>query len=916
MAEAIVGLLIAKLGAALVNEAATSGASVICSEASALKGLFGEISEAKDELESMQAYLKGAEQFKDTDETTGLFVERIRGFAFEIEDVVDELTYKLGDKHGGFAAKMKKRIKHVKTWRRLAHKLKDINVRLQAAKQKKEHYAMPEIGRNEGGSAHQVFSFTRDEDLVGITEHKQQLIQWLTSDMQEERSKITTVWGMPGVGKTTLVAHVYKNVKVSFDAAAWITVSESYHAGDLLKRIAKEFGIPVDMSNTEIRSLAETIYEYLQGKRYILILDDVWTNDVWSEIRTILPSSGRLVITSRKHEVSLLATNMSSIHLEPLEEDNSWELFCKSSFWNDADRKCPPELQSLAWNFVKKCEGLPIAIVCLGSLLSGKGQSLAEWKKVYDELELQLVKNVMPRVETILKVSLDDLPYDLRNCFLHCALFPEDYSIKRRTVMRHWIAAGFIEEKVNKTLEEVAEGYLIELVNRSLLQVIERNYTGRLKCCQMHDVIRLVALNKASEERFGKVYDGSGAFSIERTRRISIQSGNLQPLSESDATHVRAIHVFFNRYLNIDLLRPVLESSNLLSTLDLQGTSIKMLPTEVFNLFNLRYLGLRYTDIGSLPEEIGRLQNLEVLDAGNSALSYLPNNIVKLQRLRYLFACCVTKQGEFKPFSGVKVPSGIRNLTSLHVLQCVEASSEILRGVAALIQLRTFAVCNVENKHSADLINAIKEMRHLLHLVITAISEEVLQLEGLCLPLTVYKLSLEGQLEKTSIPQVISSWSPVNNLTLLRLSFSNLDEECFSSLSKLRGLCRLDLNKAFEGKKLHFTAGSFPKLWSLSICDAPKLNQVEIEEGAMASLAEFCLSVCPELKFLPHGVEHLTTLDELSLHDTSEELIEKLRQKREANECSDDLTKIRHIKKVTVVLPPFLNNCLSGDFNK
>lgn len=203
--------------------------------------------------------------------------------------------------------------------------------------------------------------------------------------------------------------------------------------------------------------------------------------------------------------------------------------------------------------------------------------------------------------------------------------------------MRHWITAGFINEKENKTLEEVAEGYLTELVSRSLLQVVKRNHTGRLKCCQVHDIIRLVALNKAGEECFGKVYDGSGAFSIEHTRRISIQSGNLQRLIESDATHVRAIHVF-NRYINNDLLRPILESSNLLLTLDLQGTRFKMLPTEVFNLFNLRYLGLRYTNIESLPEDIGKLQNLEVLDAVNSALSYLPNNIAKLQRLRYLFA--------------------------------------------------------------------------------------------------------------------------------------------------------------------------------------------------------------------------------------------------------------------------------------
>jgi disease resistance protein RPM1 len=259
-------------------------------------------------------------------------------------------------------------------------------------------------------------------------------------------------------------------------------------------------------------------------------------------------------------------------------------------------------------------------------------------KKTYDELELQLVKNVMPRVETIIKVSLEDLPYGLRNCFLHCALFPEDYPIKRRRVIRHWITAGFIKKKGNQTLEEVAEEYLIELVNRSLLQVVERNDVGRLKCCRMHDVIRLVALNKAEEECFGKVYDSSTEFSIGCMRRISIVSGSLDQISPSDASHIRSLHAF-DKYINIDLLRPILASSNLMSTLDLQGACINVLPSEVFNLFNLRYLGLRYTAIESLPETIGRLQNLEVLDVGNAQLSYLPKSIVKLKKLRYLYAC-------------------------------------------------------------------------------------------------------------------------------------------------------------------------------------------------------------------------------------------------------------------------------------
>nr|UBY07130.1 NBS-LRR disease resistance protein [Dasypyrum villosum] len=910
MAEAVVGQLLVTLGAALAKEAATYGGALLCKEAAALRGLFSKIRRSKVELESMQAYLQEAERFKDTDKTTAIFVGEIRCLAFQIEDVVDEFTYKLEDsKHGGFTGKMKKRLKHIKTWRRLTAKLQEIESQLQDANQRRTNYAVAgrsaSVARlkNQG----QAFHFTRDEDLVGIEENKERLIRWLTDGgdgLEQTSSKVTMVWGMPGVGKTTLVAHVYGTTKENFDAAAWVTVSESYNIEDLLKKIAVQFGIAVDIANIEMRGLAQSIHNFLQGKKYILVLDDVWAERFWLEIRNFFPTSNcanRFVITSRKQAVLTTRESAFAIHLEPLQEHHSWLLFCKGAFGNADDKECPLELQELARKFIAKCQGLPIAITCIGRLLSRKLATTADWEDVYRGLDSQLAKDVIPDAHMILKVSLEDLPYDLKNCFLHCALSPEDFELKRRRITRQWIAAGFVRGKnEGKTLEEVAERYLVELVNRSLLRVVERNHTGRLKCCQMHDVIRLLALNKAKEECFGKVYNGSatGAFSVEGARRISVQGESLEQLSQSGATHVRALHVY-EKYINVDLLKPILTSSNLLSTLDLQGTRIKMLPDEVFNLFNLHYLGIRDTEIESLPEAVGRLQNLEILDASASNLTYLPKSIVKLQKLRYLYACTLDVFG----IAGVKVPSGMQHLAGLRALQAINATPEFLREVGDLTELRTFGVGNVRSEHSADLTNAITRMSHLVHLEIAAAAEnEVLQLEGLYLPPTLSWLCLAGQLEKTTMPQLFSSWSHLNSLTRLALVFSNIDEETFSCLHVLSGLRFLTLGKAFEGKRLDFYTGSFPKLRHLHIWGAPQLNQVGIEEGAMQNLAGLEFADCPELMFLPDGIEHLAALEKLYLKDTSEELIEKLRQNRDSDECSEDVMKIRHIRNVTVAL--------------
>ena len=351
-----------------------------------------------------------------------------------------------------------------------------------------------------------------------------------------------------------------------------------------------------------------------------------------------------------------------------------------------------------------------------------------------------------------------------------------------------------------------------------------------------------------------------------------------------------------------------------MSTLDLQGTCIKILPNEIFDLFNLRYLGLRDTGMESLPEAVERLQSLEVLDASKSKLTYLPNSVGKLQKLRYLYACTTTIS-ETLTIGGVKVPNGMQHMAGLRSLQSIKATPEFLHEVGALTELRTFSICNVRSGHSADLSSAITKMSRLAHLEIIAAAEdevlrlegvaagdEVLRLEGLYLPPTLYVLGLGGQLEKTTMPQLFSSWSHLNSLTRLALASCNIDEGTFSCLCMLLGLCSLELAKAFEGKRLDFYTGSFPKLSRLWIYDAPQLNQIGIAEGAMQDLAELVFRDCPELKFLPDGIEHLAALEKLILKDTSEELIKKLRQKRDSDECSEDVMKISHIRNVTVAL--------------
>jgi disease resistance protein RPM1 len=240
------------------------------------------------------------------------------------------------------------------------------------------------IAREDGSSdtpyrsTDQISYFPKEEHLVGIDENKDLLMNWLRGDLQQQ-SVITTVWGMGGVGKTTLVTHVYNTVKEDFDSAAWITVSKAYKVEDLLKQIIRGFQksdlkgeLRVDIIDMERRSLVEIIHDYLRGKWFVLVLDDVWDIDIWFKISDAFPtnSTSRFIITSRIHQVALLANGNCIIELKPLEAHHSWELFCKEAFWKNENKMCPLELNNLAQGFVDKCNGLPIAIACIGRLLS------------------------------------------------------------------------------------------------------------------------------------------------------------------------------------------------------------------------------------------------------------------------------------------------------------------------------------------------------------------------------------------------------------------------------------------------------------------------------------------------------------------------------------------------------------------
>ncbi|KAG1327370.1 disease resistance protein RPM1-like [Cocos nucifera] len=923
MAEIVVSSLIEKITETLASVAIRRIGSLLAPE----RQVHSKISDIKAELHVMQEYLRYADSYRGTDrQVVQAWLNGVRDVAFQIEDIVDEYTYLMARRNRSNLLKDHLfrvfNYYHHRALHDIATRLEKVENKLGRLSETNRRYSLRigegtsdnsnnerEMGRRLAVSAH----FLKEDDIVGVQEQREQLIRWLTDE--EPRRTMVSVWGMGGVGKTTLVTGVYKAQRIigRFDCRLWVYVSQSCTIDDLLRRIMREFyretteAAPHDICSMDHRMLVETIRAHLQQKRYLIILDDVWQTDVWTDVSDALFDNNRgsrVVITTRKQEVATKADDFRVVELKPLKEEEAWTLFCRKAFQREKHTICPQELEYWARRLVEKCEGLPLAIVTLGNVLAQSAKTELAWKNVYDNLLWEKSNNPdLHKVSVILMLSINDLPTYLRNCFLYCSIFPEDYLLERKRLIRLWVAEGFVKgERGESSMEEVAEDYLNQLVGRCMLQVVQWNEFGRATRCQVHDLMRDLIVARSREENFCEIYDNnSRGNGHHRVRRLSIIGGRGDRQFSMTLEQLCSFHVFPSSSVLSPILLPRFK---LLRVLDLHFAPIDRVPDEVVHLFNLRYLSVRGTKVRELPKAVGRLRNLETLDAWLTCVENLPRGTTKLENLRHLMVKKIqSKTSRYtNSVTGVHTPHGIENLKSLQTLKAVVADEDMIKHLGNLTHLRRLEIVEVRNMHCAKLSKSIVKMKHLRHLVIARkYRQETLPLEALSPPPPLLrKLSLYGKLDQDRLPNWLISLA---NLTHLTLESSGIGEDSLRLLSSLPNLVFLILFEAYDGQHLHFKAEWFPQLKVLRLQDMAHLSSIEIEQGALMNLQELLLVRCGELKMVPLGIENVTGLQRLELDDMPEELVDKLREGREIKE---DRLRIRHI-------PVIMNWAKTGD---
>jgi disease resistance protein RPM1 len=377
------------------------------------------------------------------------------------------------------------------------------------------------------------------------------------------------------------------------------------------------------------------------------------------------------MITSRSCDVAELVH--CTYKIQPLCPDSSKILLYGRIF--ESQDRCPERFSELFDKILKKCGGVPLAIITIASLLANKSDDITQWQEVCSSIGsgLSSSNDMRNDMRKILSLSYYDLPRHMKTCFLYLSMYPEDYEIRRDGLIWRWISEGFIQpRKKEDGLFDLGKSYFNDLINRSLMQPDFDRY-GEIYGCRVHDMILDLICSLSREENFVTTSDDIDqemASESKKFRRISLEKTATWP--KKGVSQVRSIAAFYPRidsmppFSCLDMLRVLdLDHCNLIHL----GGSSKL---SIGNLIHLRYLGLRGTGQDGLPGGIEKLQFLEVLSMGGSVK--LPESIFRLRRLMCLEGVnCSPQPGNL-----------LRNLASLQVLQRLRVEKDHVGTVKAL----------------------------------------------------------------------------------------------------------------------------------------------------------------------------------------------------------------------------------------
>ncbi|XP_042052687.1 putative late blight resistance protein homolog R1B-16 [Salvia splendens] len=305
--------------------------------------------------------------------------------------------------------------------------------------------------------------------MVGCDHNLTQLLDVLTGN--ESSRQIISIVGMGGIGLLSR-----------------------------LKELTSTIELVANERDDEYR-LGERLYKTLVGRRYLVVLDDMWSVEVWDKIKFYFPDNGngsRLVFTTRFSDLAVYCRPVC-VRMNLLNEYECWELLCVRVFGHG---DCPVELELIGREIAAMCKGLPLSVTVIGGLLQKSAKTVEYWQDVLVNIRSVLSSGEGDHCLNVLYSSYSHLPAHLKPCFLYMGTFKEDSEIQVSQLTRLLVAEGFLKPEGNRVLEEVAEDYLKNLIDRNLVEVGQLHENGKIRSVLIHDLVRDLCISIAQKEKF------------------------------------------------------------------------------------------------------------------------------------------------------------------------------------------------------------------------------------------------------------------------------------------------------------------------------------------------------------------------------------------------------------------------------
>ncbi|KAK4480792.1 hypothetical protein RD792_011643 [Penstemon davidsonii] len=325
---------------------------LVVEEAKFLRAVDGEVKQLQEELGRIQWFLKDAKAPNVDKERIKAWVMQFQDIAYDVEDVIESYALKNGSRRkrrSGLAKSTMRCIclNEARESHQVGLQIQELSTWISNLKKDFETYGVKDIIQSGGASSslrtrqqlRRSYSHVLEEDFVGLESDVEMLVKQLVHG----KHKVVSIFGMGGLGKTTLAQKIYNHplIKSHFHASSWVCVTQEWKTTDLLQRILIKISPHKKdeiLKFDEIELVRELANAQSDSRKFILILDDIWDPIAWESIKKAIHKDAKILLTTRKHHVAEVI-GPNGFHHQPrlLNEEECWALLQKKSLSNTGE---------------------------------------------------------------------------------------------------------------------------------------------------------------------------------------------------------------------------------------------------------------------------------------------------------------------------------------------------------------------------------------------------------------------------------------------------------------------------------------------------------------------------------------------------------------------------------------------------